>query len=69
MLQTITSGCNAEYSPASGRVTASNVSHNATTAPIATVGIGFQVGHTGDSTPPSSDTLNGPCAVAERATK
>ncbi|GAA2425495.1 cellulose binding domain-containing protein [Streptomyces coeruleofuscus] len=67
--QTITSGWNAEYSPASGRVTARNDSHNATIAPGATVDIGFQAGHTGNAAPPSSYTLNGtPCAVTESAT-
>lgn len=33
--QTVTSGWNADYSPASGRVTARNVAHNATIAPAA----------------------------------
>ncbi|MFI5682131.1 cellulose binding domain-containing protein [Streptomyces cellulosae] len=62
--QTVTSGWNADYSPASGRVTARNVSHNATIAPGASVGIGFQATHTGDTATPLSFTLNGStCAV------
>ncbi|MET7702395.1 cellulose binding domain-containing protein [Streptomyces sp. NPDC005485] len=62
--QAITSGWNADYSPTSGRVTARNVSHNATIAPGASVDIGFQAVHTGDTSPPTSYTLNGTdCAV------
>ncbi|UUU37327.1 cellulose binding domain-containing protein [Streptomyces sp. CA-210063] len=62
--QAITSGWNADYSPGSGRVTARNVSHNATIAPGASVDIGFQATHTGDTTSPNSYTLNGTaCAV------
>ena len=62
--QSITAGWNTDYAPASGRVTARNVSHNATIAPGASVGIGFQAVHTGDTAPPASFTLNGTtCAV------
>ncbi|MFI7294939.1 cellulose binding domain-containing protein [Streptomyces sp. NPDC050121] len=62
--QTVTSGWNADYSPASGRVTARNASHNATIAPGASIDIGFQAAHTGDSATPTSFTLNGTaCAV------
>jgi hypothetical protein len=57
--QAITSGWNADYSPASGQVTARNLSHNATIAPGASVGIGFQAVHTGDTTAPVSYTLDG----------
>ncbi|MEV5351237.1 cellulose binding domain-containing protein [Streptomyces achromogenes] len=57
--QTITSGWNADYSPASGRVTARNVSHNATIAPGASVDIGFQATHGGNTAGPGSYTLNG----------
>ncbi|MFF9001141.1 cellulose binding domain-containing protein [Streptomyces achromogenes] len=57
--QTITSGWNADYSPASGRVTARNISHNAIIAPGASVGIGFQATHGGDTAAPGSYTLNG----------
>ncbi|MFJ9714828.1 cellulose binding domain-containing protein [Streptomyces sp. NPDC101213] len=63
--QTITSGWNARYAPASGRVTAGNVAHNATIPPGASVDIGFQATHTGNTTPPDSYTLNGTaCAIA-----
>ncbi|MFJ4537177.1 cellulose binding domain-containing protein [Streptomyces tibetensis] len=63
--QTITSGWNADYSSASGRVTAGNVSHNTTIAAGASVDIGFQAAHTGNTAPPTSYTLNGAaCAVS-----
>jgi len=63
--QTITSGWNAGYSPASGQVTARNVGHNAAIAPNASVSIGFQATHTGDTGEPAAFTLNGAaCAVA-----
>ncbi|WP_406335955.1 cellulose binding domain-containing protein [Streptomyces sp. NBC_00203] len=66
--QTITSGWNAGYLPASGQVTARNVAHNATVAPGASVDIGFQATHTGNAAPPSSYTLNGTaCAVTGSA--
>jgi glucuronoarabinoxylan endo-1,4-beta-xylanase len=63
--QTITSGWNATYSPSSGQVSASNVSYNGTLAPGATVDIGFQATHTGNTAEPTAFTLNGiPCTVA-----
>ena len=63
--QTITSGWNATYSPASGRVTATNVSYNASLAPGASVSIGFQASHTGNSAAPTAYTLNGSsCSTA-----
>ncbi|MGM1064807.1 cellulose binding domain-containing protein [Saccharothrix sp. Mg75] len=63
--QTITSGWNAAYSPSSGQVTARNASYNGDIAPNASVGIGFQATHTGDTGEPASFTLNGAaCAVA-----
>ncbi|WP_409467755.1 cellulose binding domain-containing protein [Streptomyces sp. HC307] len=62
--QTITSGWNADYSPASGRVTARNVAHNATIVPDASVDIGFQAAHTGNTTPPNTYTLNGTACTA-----
>lgn len=63
--QTITGGWNASYAPASGAVTARNVAYNATIAPNASVSIGFQATHTGNTGRPTSFTLNGsPCAVA-----
>jgi alpha-galactosidase len=62
--QAITSGWNAEFSPSIGQVTARNASYNADIAPGASVGIGFQATHTGDTAKPSSFTLNGAgCAV------
>ncbi|MFF4728656.1 cellulose binding domain-containing protein [Streptomyces mirabilis] len=68
--QTVSSGWNADYSPASGRVTARNVAHNATIAPGASVDIGFQATHTGNTAPPSSYTLNGTaCAMTVSAPK
>jgi cellulase/cellobiase CelA1 len=63
--QTITSGWNASYTPAIGTVTARNVSHNGAIAPNASVGIGFQATHTGDTAKPSSFSLNsGSCSIA-----
>lgn len=63
--QTITSGWNASYSPNSGQVTARNVSYNGSIAPNASVEIGFQATHTGDTGRPTSFTLNGTaCTVA-----
>ncbi|MBX6385047.1 MAG: cellulose binding domain-containing protein [Microbispora sp.] len=62
--QTITSGWNATYSPSSGQVSARNVSYNATIAPGATIDIGFQATHTGNTAEPTAFTLNGiPCTV------
>ncbi len=57
--QTITSGWNATYSPTSGQVSARNVSHNATLAPGATIDVGFQATHTGNTAEPGAFTLNG----------
>jgi poly(3-hydroxybutyrate) depolymerase len=57
--QTITNGWNATYSPTSGRVTATNVSHNANLAPGASASFGFQATHTGNSGPPTAYALNG----------
>jgi len=63
--QTITSGWNASYSPTSGAVTATNVSYNAAIAANASVGIGFQATHTGNTGKPTSFTLNGAaCTIA-----
>ncbi|MFG6201588.1 cellulose binding domain-containing protein [Nonomuraea sp. JJY05] len=63
--QAITSGWNATYSPTSGQVTARNVSYNAGIAPGASIGIGFQATHTGNTTKPASFTLNGAaCTIA-----
>ncbi|GAB1510062.1 CE1 family esterase [Actinophytocola sp. KF-1] len=57
--QTITSGWNASYAPASGQVTARNVTYNPGIAPGASVSIGFQASHTGNTGEPTSFTLNG----------
>ncbi|MEU3167194.1 cellulose binding domain-containing protein [Streptosporangium sp. NPDC006930] len=57
--QSITSGWNATYSPSSGQVSAVNVGHNATLAPGATIDIGFQANHTGNTAEPTAFTLNG----------
>ncbi|MFC5927095.1 PHB depolymerase family esterase [Micromonospora vulcania] len=63
--QRITTGWNAQYAPASGAVTASNVSYNATIAPNASVSIGFQATHEGGAGRPSSFALNGvACSIA-----
>ena len=63
--QTITSGWSATYSPASGQVTARNVSYNADIAPNASIGIGFQASHTGNTSAPASFSLNGKtCAIS-----
>lgn len=63
--QAITSGWSATYSPASGQVTAKNVSYNGDIAPGASISVGFQATHTGDTSAPPSFVLNGKtCAVA-----
>jgi cellulase/cellobiase CelA1 len=68
--QNITSGWNADYSAAAGRVTARNVSHNAVIAPGTSVDIGYQAAHTGTTAPPTSYTLNGTaCAVTGSASE
>jgi poly(hydroxyalkanoate) depolymerase family esterase len=62
--QTITSGWNAMYSPNSGRVTATNVSYNATIPAGGAFTIGFQANQTGNAAAPISFTLNaGSCAI------
>ncbi len=63
--QTIKSGWNATYSPTSGQVTARNVAYNPGIAAGASVSIGFQATHTGNTAKPTSFTLNGAgCTVA-----
>jgi acetylxylan esterase len=63
--QTIVSGWNATYSPASGAVTATNVSYNATIPAGGSTSIGFQATHTGNAAAPSGFALNGAtCALA-----
>jgi cellulase/cellobiase CelA1 len=63
--QTITSGWNATYNPASGQVTARNLSYNAVIPANGSVTIGFQATHTGNTGRPTSFTLNGTtCTIA-----
>ncbi len=63
--QTITSGWNATYSPASGAVTARNISYNGALNPGGSTTIGFQATHTGNTAAPTAFTLNGAaCTVA-----
>jgi len=62
--QTITSGWNATYSPSSGQVTARDATHNAMIAPNASVTVGFQATHTGNTGKPASFTLNGMSCTA-----
>lgn len=63
--QSITSGWSATYSPSSGQVTARNVGYNPAIAPNASITIGFQATHTGDTGEPASFALNGtPCSVS-----
>jgi endo-1,4-beta-xylanase len=57
--QTITSGWNATYSPASGRVTATNASYNGAIPPGGSTTIGYQATHTGNNAAPSGFSLNG----------
>ncbi|NUO57141.1 MAG: polysaccharide deacetylase family protein [Hamadaea sp.] len=57
--QTITSGWNATYSPASGAVTANNAGYNSTIAAGGSVGIGYQATHTGNTGAPTGFALNG----------
>ncbi|NYF40834.1 poly(hydroxyalkanoate) depolymerase family esterase [Streptosporangium sandarakinum] len=57
--QTVTGGWNATYTPAGGRITARNVTYNASLAPGASTEIGFQATHTGDTGKPTAFTLNG----------
>ena len=57
--QVITSGWNAGYAPSSGAVIATNVSYNPSIGPGASVGIGFQATHTGNSGKPAAFSLNG----------
>jgi acetylxylan esterase len=44
---------------AGGAVTATNAGYNATIAPNASIGIGFQATHTGDTGRPAAFRLNG----------
>ncbi len=63
--QAVTSGWSATFSPTSGQVTARNVGYNPGIAAGASVSIGFQATHTGNTAKPTSFTLNGAaCTVA-----
>ncbi|MGA5508062.1 PHB depolymerase family esterase [Streptomyces umbrinus] len=63
--QTITNGWGATYAPASGPVTATNATYNGTIEPNASVGIGYQANHGGNSGAPTAFTLNGTvCSVS-----
>ncbi|WP_443049464.1 extracellular catalytic domain type 1 short-chain-length polyhydroxyalkanoate depolymerase [Streptomyces sp. HD] len=62
--QTITNGWGATYTPAAGAVTATNASYNAALAPGASVSIGYQANHTGNSAAPGTFTLNGTACTA-----
>ncbi|GGU59183.1 extracellular catalytic domain type 1 short-chain-length polyhydroxyalkanoate depolymerase [Streptomyces lavendofoliae] len=63
--QTITSGWGATYSPAGGTVTATNAPYNATIPAGASVQLGFQARHTGDTGRPAAFALNGAtCSTA-----
>ncbi|MFE7276589.1 PHB depolymerase family esterase [Streptomyces sp. NPDC057623] len=55
--QTITNGWGAMYTPASGTVTATDAGYNAALAPGASVSIGYQANHTGNSAAPGAFTL------------
>ncbi|MEV5883809.1 PHB depolymerase family esterase [Streptomyces sp. NPDC052020] len=57
--QTLTAGWGAAYAPASGAVTATSAPYNGTLAPHASVTLGYQATHTGDSAAPSAFALNG----------
>jgi len=56
--QTITSGWNAGYAPATGRVTARNASYNGVLPPNGSVSVGFQATHTGNAGAATGFTLN-----------
>ena len=62
--QTITNGWGATYAPATDAVTATNASYNGTLAPNASVTIGYQANHTGNSAAPGAFALNGTACTA-----
>jgi endoglucanase len=57
--QTIVSGWNAGFSPASGTVTATNAAYNGSLAAGGSTTIGYQANHTGNTAAPSGFQLNG----------
>ncbi|MFD8231437.1 PHB depolymerase family esterase [Streptomyces sp. NPDC059696] len=62
--QAITGGWGATYAPTSGSVTATNAPYNGIIAPGASVSIGYQASHTGNSATPAAFTLNGTACAA-----
>lgn len=62
--QTITNGWGATYAPSSGAVTATNASYDGTIAPNASVSVGYQANHSGNSAAPAAFTLNGTACAA-----
>ena len=62
--QTITNGWGATYTPTSGSVTATNATYNGAIAPNASVSIGYQANHGGNSAAPGTFTLNGTSCTA-----
>ncbi|MGW2047241.1 extracellular catalytic domain type 1 short-chain-length polyhydroxyalkanoate depolymerase [Streptomyces sp. NPDC001858] len=62
--QIITNGWGATYAPVSGAVTATNAAYNGAIAPNASVTIGYQANHTGNSAAPGAFTLNGTVCTA-----
>lgn len=62
--QSVTNSWNATISPATGTVTATNLSYNATIAPGGSTSFGFQANHTGNTAAPTGFALNGkPCTT------
>jgi endo-1,4-beta-xylanase len=57
--QSVSNAWNAQISPSSGRVTATNLPYDATIAPGSTVSIGFIANRTGSAAAPASYSLNG----------
>ena len=57
--QSITNAWNTTVTPATGAVTATNLSYNAAIPPGGNTSFGFQANHTGNTAPPASFTLNG----------
>ncbi|WP_426502371.1 extracellular catalytic domain type 1 short-chain-length polyhydroxyalkanoate depolymerase [Dactylosporangium sp. McL0621] len=62
--QSITSGWNAQFSPASGSVTARNMSYNGVLPAGGSTTIGFQATHTGNTARPAAFALNGTACAA-----
>jgi acetylxylan esterase len=62
--QTVTSAWNATVAPASGAVTARNLSYNAAIPPGGSTSFGFQANHSGNTGKPAAFTLNGSACTA-----